>query len=103
MLVRITEAGRPAFHPRKGEAGISVFETEAVTPPLAEGEILACFRAGSELRPVPREAVAAKGLVVAPVPGAEPLPPRLRDAHAEIRPGPGMTRPQFKQALKELE
>ena len=44
-----------------------------------------------------------KGLQVVPIPGAEPLPERLRQAHAEIRPGPGMARDQFKQILKELE
>ena len=35
--------------------------------------------------------------------GAEPLPARLRNAHAEIRPILGMSRTEFKQALKELE
>jgi len=51
----------------------------------------------------PREEIEAKGLVIVPIRGAEPLPERLRAAHAEIRPGPGMTRAQFKQALTELE
>jgi hypothetical protein len=61
------------------------------------------LRAGSYLIPVPAEDVAAKGLSIVPVPGAGGLPDRLRDAHAELTPGHGMTRAGFKQALKELE
>jgi hypothetical protein len=103
LVVRVALPGRPAFQLRKGEEGLSVFDTDAVDPPLKEAEILSCFRPGSQ--PVVRSApeIAANGLVVVPVPGVAPLPTRLRDAHAEIRPGPGMTRDKFKQALKELE
>jgi hypothetical protein len=103
MVVRVTEADRPAFQLRKGEEGISVFDLEAVSPPMTEGEVLKSFRPGSQtvIRAVAE--IEAKGLRVVPLPGAEPLPQRLREAHAEIRPGPGMTRAQFKQALKELE
>jgi hypothetical protein len=103
MLVRVTEPGRPAFQLRKGEAGISVFVTDAVQPPLTEDEVLGGFRAGSLLLARSEAEVGAKGLLIVPVPGAEPLTQRLRDAHAEIRPGPGMTRSQFKRALQELE
>lgn len=103
MVVRVAEPGRPAFQLRRGEEGLSVFDPDAVAPPLTEAEILASFR--PESRAVPRTVaeIAVKGLIVVPIPGADPLPGRLRDAHAEIRPGPGMTRPGFKQALKELE
>ncbi|MBX6311614.1 MAG: hypothetical protein IRY99_01625 [Isosphaeraceae bacterium] len=86
MVVRVAEPGRPAFQLRKGEEGLLVFHLGAVDPPLTEAEI------------------EAKGLRVVPIPGAEPLPSRLWEAHAEIRPGLGMTRAQFKQpCLKELE
>jgi hypothetical protein len=103
MLVRVAEPGKPAFQLRSGEQGISVFDTEAVDPPLTEAEILASFRAGSRAVTKSVDEVRAKGLEVVPVPGTDPLPQRLRDAHVEIRPGPGMTRVQFKKALKELE
>jgi hypothetical protein len=103
MLVRVTEAGRPAFQLRKGEEGISVFDLEAVQPALTEAEVLDAFRAGSCAIAFASAEVEAKGLQVVPIPGAEFLPARLREAHAEIRPGPAMTRAQFKQALKELE
>lgn len=103
MVVRVGEPGRPAFVLRKGEEGLSVFDPEAVSPPLTEGEILDAFRAGSLVVSRTEAEVAAKGLSIVPIPGAEPLPGRLREAHAEIRPGPNMTRAQFKQALKELE
>jgi hypothetical protein len=103
MLVRITEKGKPAFQLRKGEEGVSVFDAEAVQPPLTESEILRSFRTGS--LPLSRSAteIEAKGLQIVPVLGAETLPQRLREAHAEIRPGPAMNRTQFKKALMELE
>src|SRR5437660_4054714 len=103
MVVRVTESCRPAFQLRKGEEGISVFDLEAVDPRLTESEILDNFRAGSQVVVRGIAEIEQLGLRVVPLPGAEPLPQRLREAHAEIRPGPGMTRAQFKQALKELE
>lgn len=103
MLVRVTEEGRPAFQLRRGEEGISVFDLNAVQPPLTEAEILQGFRTGSQVVLCSAAEIEAKGLRVVPVPGTEPLPQRLREAHAEIRPGPAMTRSQFKQVLKELE
>lgn len=103
MILRVAEAGRLAFQLRRGEEGISVFDTEAVDPPLDDAEVLSGFRPGSILvRKSPAD-IRAKGLILVPLPGAESLPPRLRAAHREIRPGPGMSRPQFKQALKDLE
>lgn len=103
MVVRVTEPGRPGFQLRKGEEGLSVFQPEAVEPPLSEAEIVSCFRPGSQVLYRSVEEIEAKGLRVVPTPGGEPLPQRLRDAHAEVRPGPGMTRAQFKRALSELE
>lgn len=103
MVVRVAEAGRLAFQLRKGEEGISVFDPNEVNPPLTEQEILGSFRPGSVAVVRSLEEVAAQGLTLVPIRGAEPLPRRLQDAHAEIRPGPGMTRAEFKQALKGLE
>jgi 2-iminoacetate synthase ThiH len=68
-----------------------------------ESEVLNSFRPGSQTIVRSVDEIEQKGLQVVPVLGAEPLPERLRQAHAEIRPGPGMTRAQFKQILKELE
>jgi 2-iminoacetate synthase ThiH len=80
-----------------------VFDLEAVKAPLTEAEILDSFRAGSQTIVRSIAEIEQKGLLVVPIPGAEPLPERLRRAHAEIRPGSGMTRVEFKQILKELE
>jgi hypothetical protein len=103
MIIRVAEPGRPAFQLRKGEEGLLVFDPDAVNPPLTEAEILGGFRPGS--RPVVRSEsdIRAKGLTLVPILGADPLPTRLRAAHLEIRPGPGMSRAAFKQALRELE
>jgi hypothetical protein len=102
MILRVTEPGRPAFQLRKGEEGISVFVLEAADPPLTEVEILAAFRPGSQSILLDQSEVESKGLAVVSVPGANSLPERLREAHAELRPGAQMTRAQFKQALQEL-
>src|SRR5437867_2467169 len=103
MVVRVAEPGKPAFQLRKGEEGISVFDLQAVDPALTEAEISSSFRAGSLTIMRSVAEIERMGLQVVPIPGAQPLPERLRNAHAEIRPGPGMTRSQFKQALNELE
>ncbi len=103
MLIRVAEPGRLAFQLRKGEQGISVFNAHAVEPALQESEILAAFRSGSETVEQSREEIEGRGLMVVPLLGAEMLPDRLRQAHAEIRPGPAMTRTEFKQALMEIE
>src|SRR5205085_12001862 len=89
--------------PAGGVEGISVFDAAAVDPPLTDGEILHAFRSGSVLVVRSITTLAAAGLTVVPTPGASHLPPRLQLAHAEIRPGPAMTRPQFKRALRSLE
>ena len=103
MLVRVTEPGKSPFQLRAAEEGISVFDTDAVNPPLTDSEILESFRPGGLTIVRAITEIEAKGLRVVAIPGAEPLPQRLREAHAEIRPGPGMTRAQFKQILKGLE
>lgn len=103
MVVRVSEPGRHAFQLRKGEEGLSVFDLEAVNPPLTEAEILESFRPGSQTIARSAAEIVDKGMRLVPLLGAEPLPQRLREAHAEIRPGPGMARGQFKQVLKELE
>lgn len=103
QFIRVGEAGRPSFQLRAGELGISVFDLEAVEPPLTESEVLECFRAESEVVIRSKEAIERAGLTVVPVVGADLLPVRLQAAHAEIRPGPGMTRVQFKRALRSME
>src|SRR4051812_8590048 len=102
-VIRVGEPGRSFFQLRPGEQGISVFDPYAVDPPLADDEILQAFRSGSAVVVKLKDDIAAAALTVVPVPGAESLPQRLRDAHAEIRPGAGMTRTQLKQALRSLE
>jgi len=103
MLVRVAEPDRPAFQLRKGEEGLSVFDTEAALPPLTEEEILSSFRPGCIALHRSQDDVLNKGLLIAPILGAESLPERLRESHVEIVPGPGMSRGHFKQLLKELE
>lgn len=102
-VVRVIMPGHPAFQLRKGEEGISVFDIKAVDPPLTVEEVLGSFRPGSQ--PITRSIadIEAKGFQVVAIEGAEMLPERLRRAHREIRSGPGMTRQQFKNALRELE
>ena len=103
MALRVADPDRPAFQLRPGEQGLSVFIPELVSPPLTEGEILSCFRAGSLIVSRSKEEIEGKGLEIHVIAGADPLPQRLRQAHAEIRAGRGMSRAQFKRALKELE
>ena len=103
MVVRVTTPGSPAFRLRSGEEGLSVFDLEAVDPPLSEVEVLDGFRPGSLTVVRSVAEIEAKGLIIVPVPGVGSLSERLSDAHAEIQAGPGMTRTRFKQILKELE
>jgi hypothetical protein len=103
MLVRVAEPNKLAFQLRKGEEGLSLFDTDAVDPSLTEGEILEAFREGSVAIYCSRATVEHAQLQLVAALGSESLPERLRLAHFEVRPGPNMTRPQFKTALKELE
>src|SRR5689334_532237 len=102
MLIRVAEPDKPAFNLRKGEEGLSVFDSMATDPPLTEVEILENFRTGSIAVALTHDELTAKGLLIEPILGGEILPQRLRESHAEIRPGPGMSRSEFKQKLKEL-
>ena len=49
MFVRVAEAGKAGFQFRKGELGLSVFDTDAVDPPLSDQEIVEAFRADGQL------------------------------------------------------
>ena len=84
---------------RKGEEGLSVFDADK----LIEAEILPNFRSESRLSTQQRQLIESFGLKVAKTPGDSSLPQTLQENHWEIRPGDGMTRNQFKAALKMLE
>jgi hypothetical protein len=103
MLVRVAEAGGPAFRLRPGEAGISVFDTEAVIPGLQEQEILSEFRPGSLLIGIDPRILEKLNLRLTAIEGAPNLSERLRRAHAEIRPAGELERHEFKRLLRELE
>lgn len=103
VIARVGTPGTPAFQLRKGEEGLSVFDPAGVQPPLTEEEILDAFRPDSAVVYRTVAEVSDLGLVIMPTPGADTLLERLRTAHREIRPGPAMTRNQFKAALRELE
>lgn len=103
VVARVGTPGEPVFQLRKGEAGLSVFDSFAVDPPLTETEILDPFRPGSVVLYRSVAQITEVGLAVEASDGAEFLPARLRVAHREIVPTPGMDRPAFKAALKLLE
>lgn len=103
VVIRVSSPGHLAFQLRKGEVGLSVFDPEATEPPLNEDEILDAFRPGSLVVFRSKDQIARLGLDVVSCEGAESLPERLRESHCEIRPGTGMSRGDFKNALKALE
>jgi hypothetical protein len=72
-------------------------------PSLTEEEILDAFRPGSIVVYRTVSQILALGLTLAMTEGADTLPERIRIAHREIRPSPGVVRTAFKAALKELE
>lgn len=98
-VIRVVEAGKPQFQLRQGEQGLSVFDASKVGP----SDVLPHFREGSQTVTRSVERIRACGLSVVCTPGNASLPQHLRDAHKEIRPGEGMTRNEFKKALKRLE
>jgi|SRR6266478_1221657 len=102
-FIRVFTPGSLKFQLRKGEFGISIFDPDAVNPPLTETEILASFRPGSQSVSRTETQIHAQGLTIVSVPGGSQLPHRLQVAHAEIQTGLGMKRDQFKAALKRLE
>jgi hypothetical protein len=103
VVARVGTPGQPAFQLRKGEEGLSVFDPFGVEPPLTEAEILEPFRPGSVVLYRTVAQIAEFGLSLAVSDGAESLLARLRIAHREIVPAPGVDRPAFKAALKFLE
>jgi hypothetical protein len=103
IVIRVGSPGAAPFQLRKGEEGLSVFDPRSVDPPLTETEILECFRDGSLLIDCPIKTILGLGLRIESMEGANVLSERVRIAHREIRPGDGMTRTQFKAALKGLE
>jgi hypothetical protein len=102
-FIRVFTPGSPRFQLRKGEFGISVFDPDAVNPPLTELEILANFRVGSQTVSRTEAEIHAQGLTIVSIPGGLQLSHRLQAAHVEIQAGLGMKRDQFKAALKRLE
>ena len=80
-----------------------MFDLEKTAPPLSAPEVLASFRPGSHAIMRSETEVVAKGLQIVPILGSDALPPRLREAHCEIRPRGGMTRAEFKRLLQEFE
>ena len=102
-LFRVGMPGGYAFQLRPGEEGLSVFAEDGVDPLLTETEVLASFRTDSIIRTRSQHETMVAGLEVVAVEGTDNLPDRLRQSHRELRPGQGMTRAQFKQALRRLE
>jgi hypothetical protein len=96
---RVYNAGKPRFQLRQGEEGLSVFDATNVTP----AQILSSFRLGSLVTTVGTSMIESFGLRVVRTPGDPTLPRLLQDNHMEIRPVAGMTRKQFKAALRSLE
>lgn len=96
---RVYNAGKPRFQLRQGEEAISVFDAEKLTP----ADILPSFRPGSLIATQEILKIESFGLLVVHTPGDPKLPQLLRENHMDIRPGDGMTRKQFKAALRALE
>jgi hypothetical protein len=98
-FLRVVEAGKPQFQLRSGEEGLSVF-LESQTP---ASQVLPAFRQGSQAVGRTIQQIEALELRVMRTQGDPNLPAALQENHFEIRPGPDMTRNQFKVALKKLE
>ena len=96
---RVYTAGKPRFQLRQGEEAISAFDAERLTPT----DILPSFRPGSLITTQEISTIESLGLIVVHTPGDSKLPQLLQDNHVDIRPGDGMTRNQFKAALRALE
>lgn len=79
-----------------------MFDTNGVEPALSEDEVLNAFRIDSYAVVVGTQQIDDCRLQISEIAGAAGLPDRLRMCHREIRPGAGMTRQEFKQALKRL-
>jgi hypothetical protein len=96
---RVYDERKPKFQLRKGEEGLSVFNADK----LLEADILPNFRPGSRLTTHQSQLIESFGLKIEKTSGDSSLPQKLQENHWEIRPGDGMTRNQFKVALKILE
>jgi len=96
---RVYTPGKPRFQLRQGEEAISAFDAEKTIP----ADILPSFRPGSLIATQKISAMEALGLAVVHAPSDPMLPQILQENHMEIRPGEGMTRKQFKAALRALE
>jgi hypothetical protein len=95
---RVTTPGTPAFQLRQGESGLSVFDASKV----GASDVLPSFRSGSGITSRTTSEIEASGLTIERTPGDQNLPQNLQDAHHEIRPGQGMSRGEFKKAIKGL-
>ena len=78
------------------DEGVSVFDAGEVEP----DEITPHLK--GEVKTINSELVEKHGLTLEKTPGAENLPENLRENHWEIKPGDGMSRNQYKKALKAL-
>lgn len=96
---RVYNAGKPRFQLRPGEEAISVFDADKLSP----DDILPSFRPGSLIATHEISTIESFGLILVQTPGDPKLPQLLQDNHLDIRPGDGMTRKQFKAALRALE
>ena len=76
---------------------MSVYDADKVTP----GDITASGLKG-EVKSITPELVQKHGLILEKTPGADNLPPLLRDNHWEISKPEAMSRKAFKDALKAL-
>lgn len=96
----MVEASKPGFQRRPGETGLSVFDKRII----GAEELLPLFRPGSQVVERTIAQIRARGMDVIRTPGDPTrLSPQACQAHCEIVPGAGMTRNQFKKALRELE
>ena len=96
---RIYQPGKPRFQLRQGEEAISVFDAESVAP----ADVFPSFRPGNLIITVEIAMIESFGLMVAKTPGDPTLPDILQENHLDIQPREGMTRKQFKAALRALE
>jgi len=96
---RVYENGHPKYQLQQGEEGLSVFDAK-----ISDFDILVKFRSGCKIEMKTFNEIQSSGLDVVQTHGeCEHLRNNeLEDNHWEIRPGPGMTRSQFKTILKTL-
>jgi hypothetical protein len=86
IVMRVVTPGKPKFQLKRGEPGISVFDFDAVAPPLDEAEVLHYLRLGSQAVYRTVAEIEARGMQLVATPGDPRFPQRLQLAHAEILP-----------------